>query len=277
MGPIDNRIPAVWIRHESQLIANYSIGTNLLRAGKSSSERVGVSMSTMTHPDYRGQGYFPRLANCLYDAIQSDGINTVIGFPNHLSVRTFVDRLDWSLTSEIPTLTLDLNDWVHKVRSPSVGADWIHDCVPKKLAKPQWLEEMVHLDRTVESLKWRYQDSPVHRYKFVYDPNASEVMSYAVFKWYKSSVDIVELVPQKSEDVTVLISIVADAVQGVASHLNTWMMPHLRFRSDLQRLGFIPSNSTSYFGLRASGISWDRTRYLRPDQWFLQMGDSDVF
>jgi len=277
MGPIENLHPAAWACSDTRIVANYSLGMASLRTGEGSLEKAGMSMSTMTHPNHRGQGLFPQLAKSLYSAIQHDGIDTVIGFPNDLSLRTFVDQLDWTLTSEISTLTLSLSGWIPRTGSPSAGLDWVTDRAPKRFVRPDWLEELIHVDRDAESLRWRYQDSPTNKYKFVFNPDASEVRSYAVFKWYGSSVDIVDLLPESSEDVTLLISAIANSVQGVASHLNVWMMPHLRFRTVLHRLGFAPSCSTSYFGVRTTGINRSRSRYRRPDQWFLQMGDSDVF
>ena len=94
------------------------------------------SGTTMTHPDYRGQGLFPTLAERTYEKAKELGRVLVWGFPNQQSHRTFIDKLDWKDICEIPTFKLDFpprakipffefepDDWC-EYRFPKDGYIW---------------------------------------------------------------------------------------------------------------------------------------------------------
>ena len=70
--------------------------------------RTAMSMTTMTHPNWRGKGLFPKLARELYTEMETAGISAVWGFPNVNSHPQFNGKLGWRDIYEIPTMTLDL-------------------------------------------------------------------------------------------------------------------------------------------------------------------------
>jgi len=53
------------------------------------------SADTMTHPDYRGLGLFPKLATKTYQLANSEGAKFVFGWPNQNSFHTFKHKLGW--------------------------------------------------------------------------------------------------------------------------------------------------------------------------------------
>ena len=63
------------------------------------------SMTTMTHPEYRNQGVFVKLAEHLYARMEDLGRRMVWGFPNTQSHYGFVQRLGWQDVALIVTLT----------------------------------------------------------------------------------------------------------------------------------------------------------------------------
>ena len=54
-----------------------------------------LSLNTLTHPDYRGQGLFTKMANETYDVCKSEGLNITLGFPNKNSYPGFVRKLQF--------------------------------------------------------------------------------------------------------------------------------------------------------------------------------------
>lgn len=55
-----------------------------------------LSLDTMTHPDFRGQGMFVRLAEDNYARLAAAGVVLTYGFPNQNSHHGFIKHLGWS-------------------------------------------------------------------------------------------------------------------------------------------------------------------------------------
>lgn len=71
------------------------------------------SADTMTHPDYRNQGLFVKLAELTFGLCRSTGISIVFGFPNQHSLPGFIHKLGWQETKPmdcfvIPVRTVPL-------------------------------------------------------------------------------------------------------------------------------------------------------------------------
>lgn len=67
------------------------------------------SVDTMTHPEYRHQGIFKKLALKTYEQAEKEGINLLYGFPNKYSYPGFINKLEWLEISNINTLIKPLN------------------------------------------------------------------------------------------------------------------------------------------------------------------------
>lgn len=76
------------------------------------SEKILAAQSgdTMTHPDHRGKGLFPILAQKTFDLAKKEGVNFIFGFPNENSYPVFIKKLGW-------THHENLNSYVIEVRS----------------------------------------------------------------------------------------------------------------------------------------------------------------
>jgi GNAT superfamily N-acetyltransferase len=76
-----------------------------------------LSLDTMVHPDFRGQGMFTKLAEDLYGRIANDGMPIVYGFPNAQSHGGFVKYLKWvDLVEPLPIFVRPLK-FSHPIRS----------------------------------------------------------------------------------------------------------------------------------------------------------------
>ena len=63
------------------------------------------SMDTMTHPDHRGKGLFPKLAQMVFERIREEtGGLLVIGYPGPTSYAGFVSKLKWKSMVEMKYL-----------------------------------------------------------------------------------------------------------------------------------------------------------------------------
>jgi predicted N-acetyltransferase YhbS len=87
--------------HEGRVVGQYALWPVRLRVGKE--VLLGAqSLDTMTHPDYRGQGMFPRLAVEAMRFAEQRGVEVLFGFPNAASYPGFVNKLDWDHTGDVP-------------------------------------------------------------------------------------------------------------------------------------------------------------------------------
>jgi GNAT superfamily N-acetyltransferase len=102
--------------HSNQIVGQYTLIPTRLRLGN---ETVlgAISLDTMTHPDYRGQGMFVVLAKACMELAASKRVEVLYTNPNKDSYPWFVHRLNWDHTG-------DISEWV-RVLNPSGLARWM--------------------------------------------------------------------------------------------------------------------------------------------------------
>jgi predicted N-acetyltransferase YhbS len=87
--------------HSGQVVGQYALWPTRLRIGKD--VLLGAqSLDTMTHPDFRGQGMFTRLARECMAYAEERGVDVLFGFPNAASYPGFVRKLDWDHVGDVP-------------------------------------------------------------------------------------------------------------------------------------------------------------------------------
>jgi hypothetical protein len=71
--------------------------------------RSAQSADTMTHPQYRNQGLFVKLANLTFNLCKANGIQLVFGFPNQNSLPGFINKLGWVCTDTMDCFVIPAN------------------------------------------------------------------------------------------------------------------------------------------------------------------------
>lgn len=251
------------------LAAHYAVSPTSLSID-GDAHLAALSMTTMTDPDYRGQGLFGQLATRLYDRLEARGYAAIHGFPNAQSHRGFVRDLGWLDVHEIPMLRLDLAT----AKRPS--ADGTEEVTEVDASFDDLWERCRRLRpvigvRDAQHLRWRYARHPTNRYRIVRAPSG-----YAIAKRLGDELDIVDLLVA-DEDPATLDALVGGvlAAEPEATAVNTWMPLRSPLHLALERLGFVTAAPTTYLGVRP----------LRPlpvdlgdvRGWHYSMGDSDVF
>jgi len=94
---------------DGRVVGQYALLPRLMKVEDNIS--IGsLSVDTMVHPAYRGQGMFITLTKEAYELAKSRGIHFVYGFPNRNSHHGFITKLDWAdLYKGIPLLVKPLN------------------------------------------------------------------------------------------------------------------------------------------------------------------------
>lgn len=234
---------------------------------------AALSMTTMTHADYRGQGLFEQTASALYGQMADEGLFAVWGFPNRNSNPSFRRKLGWDAIADISVMSRDLRDGetfpdssltevshidsrFDTVRPPTVGLRGAHGS---------------------RLLSWRIDRNPANRYLKLVLPSGDGLDGYAILKSYKETeFDLVLLAATDAKAYPDLIAGCLSAVQARGGkRLNCWCLPQDEARLPLERQGFQAVSPVTYFGgrvLTGEGPAFDDVR-----GWRISMIDSDIY
>lgn len=261
-----------------RLVSHYSVSPTLMSVfGKR--YLTGLSLTTMTHPDYRGAGLFERLAESLYSQMKQKGMLMAWGFPNRLIHRSRVDHLSWLDIYELPTLFKSLSDY-RPVQEPSSavrildGFDSRFDALWDKLKGNYRIITV----RDSTYLDWRYKKNPVNEYTvFGYRKNEG-LRGYAICKLFMGDVDLVDILYDNDSVGTELVSAAVKwAQQKQANRLNMWLNVHQPLHRLLEKYGFMNGEPITYLGARLLTPGSEKNGVYDFKNWYLTMGDSDVY
>ncbi|MHB1193051.1 MAG: GNAT family N-acetyltransferase [Longimicrobiales bacterium] len=238
--------------------------------------RTVTSMTTMTHPDSRGRGLFPKLASALYAQAEARHIACVWGFPNANSHPVFKSKLGWTDIYEIPTMWLCVGD----ARAGAVLAPEVvttdHGFALDYPEPPN--DGLIRVRRSRDYLDWRYARHPFNNYRNYVIAREGRVSSYIVTKIFGGGVDLVDVQASNPEDAKALVShITALSRAGGLERICCWAPTHDSTHTVLERLGFRNGEPVTYFGAREFGLSAAPAGWSDYRRWHLQMGDSDVY
>jgi len=158
-----------------------------------------LSLDTMTHPNYRGQGMFVTLAKACMELAAKSGVEVLYGFPNKNSFPGFIRRLNWDHTGDIPR-------WVRPLHSAALNdlesarlltslpgvkrmAALGFHLLPRGKSSPRGIEirkgrpsekdldslvmglraskGLCRIERSPDWLKWRFDPKSEHAYEWV--------------------------------------------------------------------------------------------------------------
>jgi len=262
------------------LAAHYAVSSVLMRIDRHE-VCVGLSGTTMTHPDYRGRGLFPLLARTTYERMAGMDMALVWGFPNRLSHRGFVRDLNWVDLWEIPTFRLHLEGFdkafslaseIVELERFDIRFDHLWDQVRD--------DYRIIVKRDSTYLQWRYVENPVASYRILAYVSGQEVLGYAVLKWFRQEMHIVDILTVQDGGVVgehLVYGAIEMARQSSASAVSLWINVTNPLHRVLERMGFQNEAPVTYFGaciLRPDLVGGDALDYRN---WYLTMGDSDVY
>ncbi len=255
-----------------RIIANYSASPCVLeRDGVEA--RSALSLMTMTDPDFAGKGLFPRLAGALYDQMAERGYGIIWGYPNANSHPPFIRKLQWKDIYEVPTMLRELagidRGAVDLQRDDAFALDYT------SVAQPAGL---IHVRKSPDYLRWRYTRNPLHRYANLVLQSGGVVSSYCVTKRYGDSLDVVDFQAlDEKEGLELMRQVLVWAVGEGLTAANVWAPRHHFIHPLCERLQFGNRERITYFGGRLLGASAALDGAYHYDDWFIQMGDSDVY
>lgn len=236
------------------------------------------SMTTMTHPDHQGKGIFKTLAQHLYEYIYTKfGINLIWGFPNLNSHYGFVKNLNWKDVGLLSNLKLET--FVKIRESWNFEFEKFDDFTISSSGNFD-ISNQIRINKSKEYLNWRYFSNPDNQYFGIrHRYNHNFFIVYKYFRFYdKLEIDIVEIEFGNNH---LLLTELIECVVKVSfddgkqiSGMNLWCNIHSNNYILFEKIGFKPSLPLTYLGCR--DIHSINTNYSL-NNWFISMGDSDVY
>lgn len=261
------------------LAGHYALFPVELKAG-SDIKKTGYSMTTMVSSQYRKLGIFNDLANSLYDDTNGS-LEFIWGFPNNNSLHGFVKYLEWQLVTDIPMLEVNIDSFkgvetninVINIDIFSNDYDVFFELVSQNYN--------IIVKRDSKYLNWRYINNPDNRYYVFEYRERDQLLGYCVYKLYQNDetlngyiVDILSL------NDTVFVSLITKSINELkqlgAIKAFIWMNDYDHL-INLKGLGFQSNDRTTHFACRLDSDKTLDINILDFSNWYLMMGDSDVF
>jgi len=239
------------------------------------------SMTTMTDPDFSGQGIMTHLANEVYKKAQSMNFNFVFGFANKNSINLFTKKLDFKQLQIMSEFSIDFNKIKH-IKSDLIckKINYFDDSF-SNLYDEQKLElNYLITPRTKEYLNWRYIQHPEVSYH-CYEISIDNVLQgFFVLKIFKNNTcHIVDFYIKNSNTLfqAMISSIASFCKDHLLSNLTLWINRQLPLFSFLENLGFQSLEQPIYFIVKPLNQISLNPILLNYDNWYITMGNSDVY
>lgn len=264
----------VYVAVENEkVVANYSaFPCELNINGKK--VKSALSMTTMTHPKFKGKGIFQSLAKLLYEEMRKRKYEVVFGFPNNNSHNIFINKLGWKDIYEIPSLSL-FNVNVNRINSKydiELDNDFILDY--RKIINKN---SKMYLYKDESYLNWRFTQNPINKYYNYIILNENILLANCVVKYYNNEMDIVDINYSDEDAIKVLINNVISLNSNNIKRVNTWINVNQEIHGIFEKLGFINQAPITYFSAKILNKEIQEQLLYNYKEWIIQMSDSDVY
>lgn len=260
--PLKDDLLMVCAQQDGRLVANYAaVPMRAMYFGRE--VRCALSLNTMTHPDFAGQGLFLRLSGLLYEEMRRRGYAFVYGFPNRFSNNAFISRHHWQDIYEIPTMTLELSE-----RSQPASCGSVETCTAQQVhVQPH---APISLVKDSAFLAWRY-GAPEYRFMRL------DAENFMICKKYRDELNLPELHAQGKEPLGKLLdAAVCTAVSLGCTRVTTWSHSNTEQHSLLEKRGFFNAAPVRYLAALALQDVSERDLYDYRC-WDVSMGDDNVY
>lgn len=229
--------------------------------------------NSMVDPRYRRRGIYTRLINHLDDCMQSASVALCYAFPRRQnSLATFLHRCAYTHVAELVTMQISCDvsgrpgrPVIAEAKFDDADATLVSELLPRNLLLNR---------RGLSYLQWRYASHPIKRYWVA----RLEDAGFAVFKAYgpEKTMDLCELLCQPGYLREFLGAIADFGREGGAETISIWSMEHYPSHQELIDLGFSPCGHRTH--VVCKWLSSDPSDQLsKPENWYITLGDSDVY
>ena len=276
-----------------------------------------LSVNTLTHPDARGQGLFPKLAELTYDKASRQDIQFTVGFPNPVSSPVFRSKLNFNTLGYLPVYVKILKplnvlkkyfskgnlkrgeeQQIEFPNSENRDGFTIDLFDPEKDASDfekfhqKFLKDKKYCTlRDLAYIKWRYLDIPSRNYRtymITKDGLINAIIVFRITEFFGlKTVSILELMKYDEPESVTSARVLLTWLSGQAKihQLDLIMMAFQDLSTGKitpSRLGFLPILTRFLpqpleFILRIHHEKANIRGILDFKNWYLSLGDLDTF
>jgi GNAT superfamily N-acetyltransferase len=241
---------------------------------------MGLGGAAMTHPSYRGYGLYRQLAQWTWDRMAERGMPVAVAFANAFSHRLIIRDLAFVDLCQIPTFRLSLppasgfserDKQIVELEDFDDRFDQLWKCVSDDYA--------VIARRSRAHLHWRYVRRPAQRYRILAYLDGGELLGYVVLKRYREELHLVDVLSVRDVEVAERLILCAAqlAVHESASGLSLWLNVSHPLHWALERLGFCNGEPVTYMTAKVLRPELSEAAIYDFRNWYVTMGDSDVY
>jgi hypothetical protein len=266
------------------------------------------SLDTITDVDYRGKGFFIKLATDLYEKAKDENIKLVYGFPNGNSIHGFSKKLSWKVLDPVPflikpirasyfTKKIKILSWLPNFKLAFQNRISKNIFFIEKFEFPNEVNTIwkkfsnnipVAVERNKAYLDWRYISKPNENYKILHGYTADNTyigfIVYCVKKKHGGNIAyIMEYIYDPKYELEaryILKKAINNIIIEKADCILTWCFKHSpNFRNYKKNLFInipeILKPIELHFGVRSFDESLNNDVYERTN-WYLSYSDSDT-
>ncbi len=240
------------------------------------------SMTTMTDPEFAGQGIMTNLAKEVYDIAQKMEYHLVYGFANNASRHMFTKNLGFKeITSMKEVNPIVSNELNHSKTCSSLIFKDFDDSFAKfyeNICKDR--NDIVMINKTAKYLHWRFNEHSENKYFCYKIIEKDKFAGYFILKNYlNKKCHIVDFMLQDNVDYYNLMLNQANffCKKNKVEKLTLWLNNTLPFYNYLLKIGVIEEPMDTFFIVKTLSDKVNSDDIRKWNKWNLTMADSDVF
>ena len=263
-----------------QLIALYQAQPIILQINQKFTTAL-FSLNTMTDPEFSGRGIMTTLANEVYRIGIKNNYKIVFGFANKNSRFLFPKKLGFKEIKIMPEIILDIPDNLKLKTKCKILPITVFDESYSSYYKTSFKKiPKISIYRTSSYLNWRYIQHPEIKYQCQKILKNGEFAGYYVLKNYEGKkCHIIDFLI--NDDIEVFQSMIEHAItfcnKNNIPQLTLWVNRTLSLYNFLTKIGFREKPMENYFVVKLLSRENEFFSAENYDEWYITMGDSDVF
>lgn len=271
-NPFTDKLKIAYVLIEGKLAAYYAVNPVEICIDNHR-QKIALSLMTMTHPNFSGQGLFKKISIALYEKLISEGFYAVYGFANMNSHYGFRKYLGWNDIMPLYTLNaikIKPVELTKNIRIGDVDLSFLH-----KIASLQYSTGEIAINRDVKYLNYRLLKSPINSYKYTIFKKGNSIETAIIFKFYNDEIDIMEVFFKNNIEYLNSINVLLfNLNKKYGKGINIWSNFHSDEHIELEKIGFKPKEFNSFFGVIPLSQECNLGDFKK---WHIRFLDSDIF
>jgi len=260
-----------------QLVSVYLVHPLSLEIDKTVTKSL-FSMFTMTDQNYSGKGIMTKLANQIFDRAKKNHFSSIMGFANENSRYLFIKKLNFKEITimkeciiRVPENITESSNLCTKITKFNDSFSVFYNDLRNEIPS-------IKIPRTSRFLNWRYIEHPTNLYQCYKIESDEKILGYFILKNYDGKkghiIDFLLI-----DDCNVFDMMICQAMKFCKINklpiLTFWLNQSTPIYRCLKKYKFYENPMDVFLVFKS--LNDEPKDIANIDNWYLTMGDSDVF